>query len=111
PSDRDPISRAGPERSHRPDPRTRRTCGSLSWCHSSLGPAQARSDLLGIEMDRVQHALDGNSPADIRFRDDPRQAELVAALAKPVAHFARRAVRDPRAPHVVVGYARETFLA
>src|SRR2546428_5930195 len=60
------------------------------WCRSLT---QTRSDLLRIEANRVEHALERNPPADVRLHDDPRQTQLFPQLAQPVDDHVRGAVR------------------
>src|SRR5687768_8934134 len=70
---------------------------------------QTRSDLLRVEANRVEHAIERDSPADVRLHDEPRHAKRVTQVAQSVDDHVRGAVGHSVAQHVVVGQLGETL--
>jgi hypothetical protein len=59
---------------------------------TSAARAQPRRHFLRKQSDRIEHAVDGDLAAHVRFHDDASEAKLIAQLPQPREHHVRCAV-------------------
>jgi hypothetical protein len=62
---------------------------------TSAARAQSRRYFLGKQSDGIEHAVDRDLAAHVRFHDDASQAKLVAQLLQPREHHVRCTVGHP----------------
>ena len=62
---------------------------------TSTACAQSRRHLLGKQSDGIEHAVDRDLAAHVRFHDDASQAKLIAQLPQPCKHHVRCTVGHP----------------
>jgi hypothetical protein len=74
---------------------------------TSAARAQSRRHFLGKQSDGIEHAVDRDLAAHVRFHDDASQAKLIAQLPQPREHHARCTVGHPILQQIVIGHLRQ----